>query len=153
MTAFDYRNRTHVVFGAGMLQRIGELAVELRFARTLLVSDPGMVATGYVDRAIDLLKASGIDVVPFHAFGENPDTAMLATGRDHAAAHGVDSIVALGGGSSLDCAKGINFLLHAGRGDARLSRLRQGDAADAADDRRADDGRHRQRSAVFRRDF
>ncbi len=114
MTPFDYRNRTRVVFGAGMLKRLGELAVELQFTRTLLVSDPGMVATGYVDRATDLLAASGIQVVPFHAFGENPDTAMLATGRDHASAHHVDSMVALGGGSSLDCAKGINFLLTQG---------------------------------------
>jgi len=114
MTPFDYRNRTQAVFGAGTLSRIGELAAELRFRRTLLVSDPGMVATGYVDRAITLLSASHIHVVPFHAFGENPDTAMLATGRDHAAAHDVDSIIALGGGSSLDCAKGINFLLTQG---------------------------------------
>lgn len=114
MIGFDYRNRTRVVFGAGSLQRLGQLASELGFTRTLLVSDPGMVATGYVDRAVALLTASDIHVFPFHAFGENPDTAMLATGRDHAAQRHVDSIVALGGGSSLDCAKGINFLLTQG---------------------------------------
>lgn len=114
MIGFDFRTRTRVVFGAGSLKRLGELARELGFARTLLVSDPGMVATGYVDRAVALLSASDIHVVPFHAFGENPDTAMLATGRDHAAPHHIDSIVALGGGSSLDCAKGINFLLTQG---------------------------------------
>lgn len=114
MIGFDFHNRTRVVFGAGSLERLGQLARELRFTRTLLVSDPGMVATGYVDRAVALLAAAGIQVFPFHAFGENPDTAMLATGRDHAAARHIDSIVALGGGSSLDCAKGINFLLTQG---------------------------------------
>jgi alcohol dehydrogenase len=67
-----------------------------------------------VDRAAALLTASGVAVSRFHDFGENPDTAMLGRGRDYAAAHGVDSIVALGGGSSLDCAKGINFLLTQG---------------------------------------
>jgi alcohol dehydrogenase len=111
---FDFRNRTRVVFGAGSLQRLGEVARELGFTRTLLVSDPGMVATGYVDRVVALLTASDVHVVPFHAFGENPDTAMLATGRDHAAPHHIDSLVALGGGSSLDCTKGINFLLTQG---------------------------------------
>lgn len=114
MIGFDFRNRTRVVFGAGSLKRLGEIARELGFTRVLLVSDPGMVATGYVDRAVALLTASDIHVFPFHAFGENPDTAMLATGRDHAAAHHIDAIVALGGGSSLDCAKGINFLLTQG---------------------------------------
>lgn len=114
MIGFDYPNRTRVVFGAGVLQRLGELAHDLGFTRVLLVSDPGMVATGYVDRAVALLTAHRIQVFPFHAFGENPDTAMLATGRDQAAARQVDALVALGGGSSLDCAKGINFLLTQG---------------------------------------
>jgi len=50
-------------------------------------------------------------VVPFHDFAANPDTAMVERGRLFAASQGIDSIVALGGGSSMDCAKGINFLL------------------------------------------
>jgi alcohol dehydrogenase len=111
---FDFRNRTRVVCGAGTLQRVGEVAVQLRFSRTLLVSDSDIVAAGYVEQTTALLDASGIHVVPFHAFSQNPDTAMLAAGRDHAALHHVDSIIALGGGSSLDCAKGINFLLTQG---------------------------------------
>jgi alcohol dehydrogenase len=49
--------------------------------------------------------------VPFHDFEPNPDTSMVERGRAFAAPLGVDSIVALGGGSSLDCAKGVNFLL------------------------------------------
>jgi alcohol dehydrogenase len=47
----------------------------------------------------------------FDAFDANPDSAMVAAGAARAAASGIDSIVALGGGSSLDCAKGINFVL------------------------------------------
>lgn len=114
MTPFDYQNRTRVVFGPGTFRHLGELARELHFSRTLLVSDPGLVATGYVDRATSVMSASGVHVFPFHGFGENPDSAMIATGRDFAARLDVDSIVALGGGSSLDCAKGINFLLTQG---------------------------------------
>jgi alcohol dehydrogenase len=47
----------------------------------------------------------------FHEFSANPDSAMVEAGRDFADPHGIDLIVAVGGGSSMDCAKAINFLL------------------------------------------
>ena len=109
--SFDFQLRTRVVFGDGTLARLGELARELCFARTLVVADPGIVATGHVDRARDLLDAAGIASFVFHDFDANPDAHMVEAGRAHAAACAVDSIVALGGGSSLDCAKGVNFVL------------------------------------------
>ena len=100
-----------MVFGDGSLSRLGELARELGFARTLIVSDRGLLSTGLVDRAATLLDAAGIWSAVFHDFDPNPDTRMVETGRVYAASQGVDSLVALGGGSSLDCAKGINFVL------------------------------------------
>ena len=65
----------------------------------------------------------------------------------------IDSIIGLGGGSSLDCAKGINFLLTQGGRDPRLSGLRQSGETHAADDRGANHGGHRQRSAIVRHHF
>jgi len=109
MESFDFHTRTRLVFGAGAFERLGELARDLGFNRTLLVADRGMVACGYVDEAVKLLNASRVEVFAFHDFGENPDTAMVETGRAFEATLGVDSIVALGGGSSLDGAKGITF--------------------------------------------
>jgi alcohol dehydrogenase len=111
MQPFDFQLRTRVVFGAGALARLGGLARELEFRRTLLVADGGLVLSGHVAAASEALAAAGIEVVAFHEFDVNPDTLMCARGRDLAAARGIDSIVGLGGGSSLDCAKGINFLL------------------------------------------
>jgi len=111
MKSFDLALRTRVVYGSNSLDRLGELSRELGFTRTLIVADKGIVATGAVDRAAGLLAAVGIEPSSFHDFDANPDTAMVERGRVEAAAHGVDSIVALGGGSSLDCAKGINFVL------------------------------------------
>jgi alcohol dehydrogenase len=111
MRHFEFQLRTRVVFGEGVLSRLGELARELDFGRTLVVSDRGIVAAGLVDRAAVALRAAGIEPFFFHDFDANPDTAMVEAGRAHAAACGVDSLVALGGGSSLDCAKGINFVL------------------------------------------
>jgi alcohol dehydrogenase len=54
---------------------------------------------------------AGVDAIPFHDFDINPDTEMVERGTAFAKPLAVDSIIGLGGGSSLDCAKGINFLL------------------------------------------
>jgi alcohol dehydrogenase len=111
MRPFDFQLRTRVVFGESVFSRLGELARELGFSCTLVVSDRGIVAAGLVDLAAATLRQATVSPFFFHDFDANPDTSMVEAGRAHAAAAGVDSIVALGGGSSLDCAKGINFVL------------------------------------------
>lgn len=111
MQAFEYQPRTRVVFGAGAITRLGQLARELNFHKTLLVADRGLVASGHVAEAVTPLSEAGVEVIEFHDFDVNPDTQMIEAGRDFAAPLNIDSIIALGGGSSLDCAKGINFLL------------------------------------------
>jgi len=111
MVPFDFQLRTRLVFGQGSFERLGPLARELGFQRTLLVADAGMVQAGHAGQAARLLEAVGIEPLPFHDFGPNPDSAMVEAGCRFAGPLRVDSIVGLGGGSSLDCAKGINFLL------------------------------------------
>ncbi len=111
MQQFDFQPRTRVIFGAGAIERIGELARELDFRRTLLVADRGLVASGHVDAALVPLRLAGVEVAGFHDFEVNPDTRMVEEGRKFAAPRDIDSIIGLGGGSSLDCAKAINFLL------------------------------------------
>lgn len=108
---FDFEPRTRVIFGVGVIGRLGELARELDFHRTLLVADHGLVASGHVDEAIGPLQKAGIEVIRFHDFEANPDTQMIETGSEMVALLKIDSIIGLGGGSSMDCAKGINFLL------------------------------------------
>src|SRR5258708_497537 len=93
------------------MDALGRLARELEMSRALVVADKGIVAAGFVDRAARLLDAAGAAPFFFHDFAANPDTNMVEAGRARAAADCIDGIVALGGGSSLDCAKGINFLL------------------------------------------
>ncbi len=111
MENFDFQSRTRVVFGNGSLARLGELARELGFRRSLVVSDRGLMSCGYVEEATRLLKTSGVEVEAFHDFETDPDSRMIEAGRAFAAEIKIDSIIGLGGGSSLDCAKGINFLL------------------------------------------
>jgi alcohol dehydrogenase len=109
--AFAFDLRAQVLFGESRFSELGALAQALGFTRTLLVSDAGLDATGYPARAATLLSEAGIATHAFQGFSPNPDTEMVEDGRIFAAARGIDSIVALGGGSSLDCAKGINFVL------------------------------------------
>jgi alcohol dehydrogenase len=111
MIPFDFPARTRILFGPGTLQQVGTLARGLGFRRTLVVADEGVVRAGFVTSAAAALEASGIEAMTFHEFGQNPDSAMVEHGRTFAAPLGIDSIIGLGGGSSLDCAKGINFLL------------------------------------------
>jgi alcohol dehydrogenase len=111
MVSFDFRPRTRVVFGRGSVERAGTLARELGFQRALLVADSGLVAAGHVATLQRACAAAGVGLVLFSEFSENPDGEMVARGARFAAPLAVDAIVALGGGSSLDCAKGINFLL------------------------------------------
>jgi alcohol dehydrogenase len=111
MVPFEFNPRTRAIFGSGCVERVGAAARELRFQRVLLVADRGLVDAGHVSRVQRLLEAASIAAFPFHEFGENPDSAMVEGGRAWAEPHEVDAIVALGGGSSLDAAKGINFLL------------------------------------------
>lgn len=111
MEPFDLELRTRVIFGAGTLGRLGEVARTLGFTRTLIVSDKGLLSTGIAERARALLAEAGIESWTFHDFEPNPDMQMVEAGRLIAAPLGIDSLVALGGGSSLDCAKGINFVL------------------------------------------
>lgn len=111
MVPFEFQPRTRVIFGQGTSERTGAVARDLGFRRTLLVADAGLVEAGHVASVVRSLDAAGIDVIRFHEFGVNPDSAMMERGRAFAAGLAVDSIVGLGGGSSLDSAKGINFLL------------------------------------------
>jgi alcohol dehydrogenase len=111
MKSFAFQLRPQVVFGAGAIRRLGELATESGFRRTLLVADQGLVASGHVDEALSPLQLAGVEVFRFHDFEVNPDTRMVEVGRSVATPLKIDSIIGLGGGSSMDCAKGINFLL------------------------------------------
>ena len=111
MVPFDFQPRTRVVFGQGTFERLGHLARDLGMTRVLLVADPGLVGAGYVAQAVRLLETASIGTDTFSEFDANPDSDMAEKGREHASRFKPDAIVGLGGGSSLDCAKAINFLL------------------------------------------
>ncbi len=111
LVPFDFQPMTRVVFGAGTLARLGELVRELGGDRILVVTDAGIRAAGHAQRAIDSLQTAGLQPFVYDAVEENPTTKHVNLCLDFARTQKVDFIVAVGGGSSMDCAKGTNFLL------------------------------------------
>ena len=86
MGPFDFQLRTGTIFGGHAADRVGSLARELAFRRTLLVADPGIVEAGHAAAVQRSLEAVAIDVVSFSDFAENPDSAMVARGAAFASA-------------------------------------------------------------------
>lgn len=109
--SFDIQSRVRLVYGNGVLARIGDLSVEIGAKRIFLVTDPGIVAAGHCARAMEYLQTAGLDVTVFEQVVENPTTECVRSAADAAKDAKVDMIVGLGGGSSMDAAKGCNFLL------------------------------------------
>ncbi len=113
-TELDFQPITRVIWGEGKISSLAEHIQKLGSKKPLLVSDPGIVRAGHVERALNILAEAGIQAVVFDGVEENPTTEHVANGLKVAQSHEIDSIIGLGGGSSMDCAKGINFLYSCG---------------------------------------
>jgi alcohol dehydrogenase len=111
LSSFDYHSPTRVVFGAGALSRLGELAREQGGTRVLLVTDPGLEEAGHPQRATESLKKENLEVFVFDEVEQNPTSRHVEAGVGFAGSLRIDMIVSVGGGSAMDCAKGINFIL------------------------------------------
>jgi alcohol dehydrogenase len=110
----DYQLRTRLVAGQRAIERLGELARELGGHRVLIVSDPGVVAAGIYQIGADQIRDAGLESLGFHQLTENPTTEHVQAGVQIAEEFRPDLLIGLGGGSSMDCAKGINFIYSCG---------------------------------------
>jgi alcohol dehydrogenase len=100
-----------LVLGVGSVERVGELVRGMGAQKILLVTDAGIVAAGHAGRVQGILEAAGLRVTVFDRARENPTTKCVDDCVAVAVAAGVDGLVGLGGGSSMDTAKGCNFIL------------------------------------------
>src|SRR5262245_20761930 len=111
LQSFDFHAPTRVVFGPGSLSMLGEIASELGDTRVLLVTDPGLEEAGHPQRAIASLRDARLEVFLFDGVEQNPTDQHVQAGVAFARPLGIDLIVSVGGGSSMDCAKGIKLIL------------------------------------------
>lgn len=98
------------VFGSDARLLAGRYARKLGAHRVLLASDPGVVAAGWTREVTELLEAEGLVVTPFLDISPNPRDSQVMAGAERYKSSGSDFIVAVGGGSVMDCAKGIGIV-------------------------------------------
>lgn len=101
-----------LIMGSGSSLRTGIKVRELGCRKVLVVHGKGMKASGIADTIIENLQNAGVEVVVFDKVLPDPPDTVVEEGAEVAKAHDVDGIVALGGGSAMDTAKGINVLIN-----------------------------------------
>lgn len=110
MEPFTFNTSKSIQFGVGTLGRLGELVSGQMVRRVMLVTDPGMMKTGIVERALASLKEADIAVTLFSDVAADPPEQVVLDAADAARAAGVTGVIGLGGGSSLDVAKLVALL-------------------------------------------
>jgi alcohol dehydrogenase len=107
MNASTFRIPATIHYGVGALNELGGTARSLGLSRALLVTDAGMVRLGVAGQAQALLEKAGVGVAMFDAVQPDPTLQNVEDGLALLRREKCDGVVAGGGGSSIDCAKGI----------------------------------------------
>ena len=107
---FQYYLPVNVVFGCGKVDEAGELAKQYGSKAMIVTGGSSAKKSGLYDRVKESLKKSGIESILFDEVTPNPLTTTAEKGAKIAKGNGCDIIVGIGGGSIMDCAKGIAFL-------------------------------------------
>ena len=101
---------TRILFGNGRIAELGEAAKGTGFKKPLIVTDPGLMKLPVVEQAKAILAKAGIEAGVWGGVLANPTESNLAEGLAVYKRGGHDSVVAIGGGSALDCGKCIAFM-------------------------------------------
>lgn len=96
-----------VIFGRGAFRYVGLCARRLGAKKVFLVSDPGIEAAGWVEQVTDVLRTEKLQWVYFSDVVSNPRDSQIETGAALYREQGADVVIALGGGSPMDAAKGV----------------------------------------------
>lgn len=99
-----------IVFGQGTLRLVGQYAQNFGATKALMVTDPGLIQAGWTAHAERSLKGAGIPYVVYDGVTPNPKDYEVMQGAEVYQDQHCDLIVAVGGGSPMDCAKGIGIV-------------------------------------------
>ena len=106
-----FPERPRIIHGENCTRQIAKVLGELRASKVLLVTDPGIVEAGHVDYISELLENSGVSITIFDGVVENPTTVEVDKCANVARLARAEAIIGLGGGSTLDTAKGANIVI------------------------------------------
>ncbi|MCL6450246.1 MAG: iron-containing alcohol dehydrogenase [Acetobacteraceae bacterium] len=99
-----------IIFGTGALSQVGESAARLGAYKVFLVSDPGVVKAGWVDKALPYLERQGLSYHVWTGVSPNPKDHEVEEGVNEYLSSGCDAVVAIGGGSAIDAGKAVAIL-------------------------------------------
>jgi alcohol dehydrogenase len=98
------------VFGIGARKLVGRYAVNYGARKVLVVTDPGIIEAGWVDQLLDSLHQENIAYIVFADNHPNPRDSEVMAGAELYLKEACNLIIAIGGGSPMDCAKGIGIV-------------------------------------------
>jgi alcohol dehydrogenase class IV len=98
------------VFGPDAISLVGRYLTNFGAGKVLIVTDPGVIEAGWADKVSELIRNEGIGSATFSAISANPRSKEVMAGAEFYHDHQCDIIVAIGGGSPMDCAKGIGIV-------------------------------------------
>ncbi len=97
------------VFGRGALDLVAQYVINFGAGRVLIVTDPGVIAAGWTQRVFQSLESKGVPFSVYSGVSPNPRAEQVAEGTAFYREQKCSMIVAVGGGSPMDCAKGIGI--------------------------------------------
>ena len=115
MNPFTFNTSKSIRFGIGAVKELGNMVRADIGRRVLLVTDPGIIATGLVECALDGLKGADVAVAVFSDVQADPPEDVVMLAMDAARQAGAEGVVGFGGGSSLDVAKLVALLAPGGQ--------------------------------------
>ncbi|MCB1440856.1 MAG: iron-containing alcohol dehydrogenase, partial [Nitratireductor sp.] len=110
MNPFTFNTSKSIRFGEGAVNKLGEIIKDGIGDRVMLVTDPGMISTGLVERALSALSQADVAVELFSEVEADPPEHVILAAAAKAREAAVDGVVGFGGGSSLDVAKLVALL-------------------------------------------
>ena len=108
---YSYFMPTVNLMGAKAVEEVGKQSVVLGVKKALIVTDKPLMGTNIVKKVVDILKASDVEAVIFDGTQPNPTVGNVEDGTAMYTKEACDHIIAVGGGSPIDCAKGIGLVL------------------------------------------
>jgi len=108
---FSFEMPTKIEFGIGLARRLGEFVESLGGSKSLVITDPGLVAAGVAERVTSALSQHGIEHIVFSEVESEPDARGVEASVELFRESGCDVIVAVGGGSALDTGKAVSAML------------------------------------------
>ena len=108
---FEFSLPTKIIYGPGVIEELGEVLKKAGVKKPLLITDSGVMKTGIIPRVTQELEKSQLEYVIFDGVEANPKDVNCEAGAALARSAATDCLLAVGGGSPIDCAKAIGVLL------------------------------------------